>query len=74
MAISRITGPGLTVIALLVAVLWGCIIGERVLIQRANLEYYRAIRDVQLLQLRRRAETVSAPKPKLPRPFRPTLA
>ncbi len=73
MAIAKITGQGLTLIALMVALLWGCIIGEQVIVRKANFEYYRALRDVQLMQMKKRAEPASAPAPKPPRPARPTF-
>jgi hypothetical protein len=39
-----ITKPGLTVIAVLVALLWSCLIAERLIVQRANQEMGRALK------------------------------
>ena len=63
MPIARITGPGLAAIAIAVALLWGCVIGERVMVRRALAERARILRDIQLLQRRQRAEPVSLPSP-----------
>lgn len=40
-----ITKQGLTAIALLVALLWGCLIAERVIVQRANQEMGRMLKN-----------------------------
>lgn len=73
MVILRITGQGLKSIAMLVALLWGCIIGEHVIVKKANMEVYRALRDIRSLQMQKRAEPVLAPRPRIPHPVRPTL-
>lgn len=73
MVIARITGQGLKSIAMLVAFLWICLIGEHVIVRRANMEAYRALRDIHSLQMQKRAEPVSAPRPRIPHPVRPTL-
>ncbi len=73
MAIAKITRQGLAVIASLVILLWGCVIGERVVVQRANLEAYRALRDLELLRAKKKAQPVSVPAPAIPRPVRPAL-
>ncbi len=73
MAVAQITGQGLRSIAVLVVLLWGCIIGERVIVARANMEAYRALRDIRLLQLQKRAEPASVPAPRIPHPARPTI-
>jgi hypothetical protein len=51
--------------------LWGCVIGERMMVQRAFIERARVMHDVQLLQRKQRPEKVSSPLHK-PRPSRPT--
>jgi hypothetical protein len=56
MTIAGITKPGLTVMAILVAILWGCVIGERLTVQRANLEMEQALRQM------RRPTPVSLPQ------------
>jgi hypothetical protein len=67
MALAKITRPGLVAIGLLVAVLWGCVLGEQYFIRRTRLETYRAMRDLRQLRLHRRAEPVSHPSfPKNP--------
>lgn len=73
MAIAKITGPGLKSIAMLVLLLWGCIVGEHVIVKQANMEAYRALQDIRSLQLQKRAEPVSVPKPRIPHPARPTF-
>ncbi len=44
MALAKITRSGLTAIAILVVVLWGCFFAERNTVRRANAETYRALR------------------------------
>ena len=81
MPIAKITGPGLAAIALSVALLWSCLIGERVMVRRAYAERAVVMRDLlrmqrthlQLNPLRRnyRSEPVSAPV-HFPRPLQVT--
>jgi hypothetical protein len=64
--IAKITGQGLAAIALSVALLWGCLISERVMLRRASAERTLVMRDLQRmqrthLQLNHRSEPVSAP-------------
>jgi len=66
MPIVKITGQGLSAIALSVALLWGCLIGERVILRNANAERIRTLRDLDERQ-RRRPIPVSAPAPVAPR-------
>ena len=73
MAIAKITRQGLAVIACLVILLWGCVISERVVVQNANQVAYRALRDLELLRLKKKPQPVSTPLPRIPRPERPTL-
>ncbi len=40
-----ITKQGLTVIAVLVALLWGCLIAERLIVQEANHEMVRLLKN-----------------------------
>jgi len=63
MPIAKITGPGLTSIAILVALLWTCVIGERLLAGRAYADTVETVRA--MLQLRRRAleQPAAAPAP-----------
>ncbi|HEY2016943.1 MAG TPA: hypothetical protein VGH38_25740 [Bryobacteraceae bacterium] len=72
MAIAKITGPGLAGIGISVALLWGCVIGDRVMVQRASLDRARVMRDVEKLQRPKRPEPVSAPSVLKARPLRVT--
>ena len=47
MAIATITKQGLTMMAILVAVLWGCLVSERLTLQKANDEMIQALREVK---------------------------
>ena len=60
------TGQGLSAIALSVALLWGCLIGERVAARRAFSERAKVLRDISRMQRRQRTQPVSAPAPFLP--------
>jgi hypothetical protein len=63
MAIARITRQGLTCIAILVAILWGCLFAERYLTRTSQLETYRALRQIRYLKLKRHMEPASQPAP-----------
>ena len=76
MPIAKITGQGLAAIALSVALLWTCLIGERVIVRRAFAERALVMRDLQRmqrthLQRNHRSEPVSAPV-HIPRPLHVT--
>jgi hypothetical protein len=60
-AIARITSQGLTSIAILVALLWACAIGERVIVDRANAETTEAVRAMRSLQLKNRRQPAATP-------------
>ena len=49
----RITGPGLTTIAMLTAILWGCIFLEQRTLIHARAGAERAISDIHALQLKK---------------------
>ena len=66
MAIMKITGAGLASIAILVAMLWGCILGEHLIVQRANRELASAMSEIRTLQ-KRRVVPVSTPRTRHPR-------
>jgi len=66
MPIVKITGQGLLAIALSVALLWGCLIGQRVAARWAFAERARVLRDLSRMKRRQRAQPVSAPNPFLP--------
>jgi hypothetical protein len=61
MALARITRPGLILIAILVAILWGCILGERVISRNSRMETYRALRDIRYMKFKRRVEPATQP-------------
>ena len=63
MPIVKITGQGLSAIALSVALLWGCWIEERALTRRAGAEQARVLRDLQQLQRTSPPRPASAPLP-----------
>ena len=71
MPIAKITGQGLAAIALSVALLWACLIGERVMVRRAYTQRAQVMRDLQRMQRSNRSEPVSAPV-HLPRRVRAT--
>jgi hypothetical protein len=61
MPIARISGEGLAAIALSVAVLWGCVIGQRTMAQRAYAERVQVLRNSPRLEVRPRTIPASAP-------------
>jgi hypothetical protein len=63
MPIVKITGQGLAVIALSVALLWGCLVAERVAARQAFSERARVLRDISRVKRRQRAQPVSVPSP-----------
>ena len=62
MPIAKITGQGLATIACSVALLWTCVIAQRVADRNASTERARVIREVRQLQ-RQRTAPVSEPSP-----------
>jgi hypothetical protein len=63
MPIAKITGQGLAAIACSVALLWGCIVSEKVTVRQARKEYTQVMRDLQQMQRVRQTQPVSAPTP-----------
>jgi hypothetical protein len=61
MPIAKITGPGLSAMGLSVALLWGCVIGARVITLDAARERTRVVRELQQMRLERQASPVSVP-------------
>jgi hypothetical protein len=61
MPIVKITGPGLSAIGLSVALLWGCLIAERVITRDAIGERTRVVRELERMRLERQATPVSVP-------------
>ena len=68
MALVKITRQGLVTIAILVAILWGCVLTERRISRNSRIETYRALRDIRYLKFRRRVEPTSRPLPSAPSP------
>ena len=69
MPIASVTRQGLTAIAIGVCLLWACIIGERILISRANAGTEEALREIRLLQIKNRRQPASTPShPSRPHP------
>ena len=68
MTIAKITTPGLTAMGLTVAVLWSCLIGERILVRNAAEEQAQVLREINLLRQKQRSEPASTPLQQLPRP------
>ena len=67
MPIARITGQGLAGIALAVALLWGCLVGERLIIRQSAERRAQVMRELRELQLQHSTRPASTPV----RPFRP---
>lgn len=62
-ALAKITGAGLSAIGLLVIVLWACILGEHLIVQRANRELAGAMTEIRTLQHRKATVPASTPTP-----------
>ena len=73
MPFAKITGQGLAAIALSVALLWTCLIGERVIVHHASARQAQLIRELHQLQRSRRSVPVSVPAPAVPHPGRITV-
>jgi hypothetical protein len=73
MVIARITGQGLSSIAVLVILLWSCVIGNRVIMQRAQAEGTETLRAMRELQFKQRHTPASIPVHTSPRRARPSL-
>jgi hypothetical protein len=71
MPLAKITGQGLSLIAVAVVLLWGCLIGEKLTLQHAQAEYARVMRDVRKLRYEQQRVPVSVPLPFKTRPVRP---
>jgi hypothetical protein len=63
MPIAKITGQGLTAIALSVALLWSCFVGEHLILNRTYAERAQVIRDLRQMQRERRTQPASTPMP-----------
>ena len=75
MPIVSITRQGLAAIALAVALLWGSLVGERIVVRRAVAERTQLMLDIRQMQRgrnRQQPERVSTPVP-IPHPVRITV-
>jgi len=70
--LMKITGSGLFAIACAVALLWSCLIGEQIMMRRAQEQRALVLRGLDAQQSWRRPRPVSAPA--LPPSGRPRLA
>lgn len=61
MPVAQITRQGLTAIAILVTILWGCLFAERYFKRSATLETYRALRQIRYLKFKRHIEPATGP-------------
>lgn len=59
--VAKITGQGLAYIAVLVTLLWTCLIGQRVILGRANADCAQAIRAMRELRLKNRRQPAASP-------------
>jgi hypothetical protein len=59
--VAKITGQGLTSIAILVALLWTCVIGEHLIVGRAIAGTTQVMRDMRDLQLKKRRQPAATP-------------
>ncbi|HXA50025.1 MAG TPA: hypothetical protein VNV86_06975 [Candidatus Acidoferrum sp.] len=66
MPIAKITGHGLLAIALAVAVLWACFVGEQLILKRSHARRAQVMRDLRQMQLQRRTVPASSPVPDSP--------
>jgi len=65
MPVAKITGQGLFAIACSVALLWGCLIGETVMVRGAATERVRVLREIEQLRRKSRPTPVIGPLPAL---------
>ena len=72
MALMGITRQGLAGMAVSVALLWGCFLGERAIMQQASVEQARTLRTIESLR-DRKSQPVDTPAPRIPRPVRPIV-
>ena len=63
MPIAKITGQGLFAIGVSVALLWGCLVGERLTMRQATELRVQVLHDIRQLQ-QRHASPVSDPAPR----------
>jgi hypothetical protein len=75
MPFAKITGQGLVAIALSVALLWACFIGERLMVHQALAQRTQLMRELHRMQRDHdhRTQPVSVPSPLGPHPARVTM-
>ena len=73
MPVARITGQGLSAIAVSVALLWACLIGERGLVREAEAKRSQALEQIRRLQRQMDRQPVSTPDPRQKRPPKPAF-
>ena len=61
MPIAKITGQGISAIALSVALLWGCWIATRITMDRSLTERARVMRDLERLQRKHQPQPATNP-------------
>jgi hypothetical protein len=71
--IGRITLQGLAGMTVAVALLWGCLIGERLIVRRATNEQAGALREIQRLRQRPQSQPASTPIPRFRHPAHVTV-
>ncbi len=70
MQLAKITEQGLAAIALSVALLWGCVLGEHAMMRQALRERAQVMR--QVVRAPQRTQPVLAPSPLVRHRIRPT--
>ena len=73
MPVVKITGQGLSAIALSVALLWTCLLAERHLVHRAEFQRAQTLEEIRRLRRRVAPQPVSVPMPHLTPGARPAL-
>ena len=73
MPLAKITGQGLAAITVSVALLWSCVIGERIIVRHATARNAQLMRELRELQRNHRTEPVSVPAPHPSHPTRITV-
>ena len=73
MPVVKITGQGLSAIALSVALLWGFLLAETLVIRRAARERTQAIEQIRRLRRPLDRHPVIMPKPQTDLPAKPAL-
>lgn len=74
MPLFKITGQGLSAIAVSVALLWACLLGALAQERRAMAAQGQVLRQLELLQKRNRSRPLSVPFPGRHRQPRPIAA